>query len=43
MGPMLIAGTLTLTGATDFTVPTLLRETAFATIGLYIGLRFTTD
>jgi membrane AbrB-like protein len=41
MGPMLIAGALTLSGATDFTPPTLLRETAFGAIGLYIGLRFT--
>ena len=40
---MLIAGTLTLTGAADFTVPPLLRETGFAVIGLYIGLRFTTQ
>jgi uncharacterized protein len=43
MGPMLIAGTLTLTGATDFAVPVLARETAFAVIGLYIGLRFTAE
>jgi uncharacterized protein len=41
MGPMLIAGALTLTGITDFTPPTLLREAAFIVIGLYIGLRFT--
>ncbi|HEX4732981.1 MAG TPA: AbrB family transcriptional regulator, partial [Thermoleophilaceae bacterium] len=27
--------------AADFTVPALLRETGFAVIGLYIGLRFT--
>jgi len=43
MGPMLIAGTLTLTGVTDFTPPPLLRETAFIVIGLYIGLRFTSQ
>jgi membrane AbrB-like protein len=43
MGPMLIAGTLTLTGVTDPAVPTLLRETGFAVIGLYIGLRFTME
>jgi uncharacterized protein len=43
MGPMLIAGTLTLTGVSDFTVPTIARETAFVIIGLYIGLRFTQD
>ena len=42
MGPMLIAGALTLTGAADFASPPLVREAAFATIGLYIGLRFTT-
>ncbi|TMK98678.1 MAG: AbrB family transcriptional regulator [Actinobacteria bacterium] len=41
LGPLLIAGALTLTGAIDFTVPPLLRETGFAVIGLYIGLRFT--
>src|SRR3954447_20917932 len=43
MGPMLIAGALTLSGATSFAPPPLLRETAFAVIGLYIGLRFTTQ
>jgi uncharacterized protein len=43
MGPMLIAGTLTLSGATDFAVPPLVRETAFAVIGLFIGLRFTLE
>jgi uncharacterized protein len=43
MGPMLVAGTLTLTGAVDFTTPPLLREAAFAAIGLYIGLRFTAE
>jgi uncharacterized protein len=40
LGPTLLAATLTLTGAIDLTVPPLLRETAFALIGLYIGLRF---
>jgi membrane AbrB-like protein len=43
MGPMLIAGTLTLTGVTDFSVAPVARETAFVIIGLYIGLRFTQD
>jgi membrane AbrB-like protein len=43
MGPMIVAGALTLSGALDFTVPTLLRESAFAVIGLQIGLRFTTQ
>jgi uncharacterized protein len=40
LGPTLIAAALTLSGATDLTVPPLLRESAFAVIGLYIGLRF---
>jgi membrane AbrB-like protein len=31
---------LTLTGVIDVAAPPLLRETAFAAIGLYIGLRF---
>jgi membrane AbrB-like protein len=43
MGPMIVAGALTLSGALDVTVPTLLRESAFAVIGLQIGLRFTTQ
>jgi uncharacterized protein len=43
MGPMLIAGALTLSGVTDFTPPILLREAAFIVIGLYIGLRFTSQ
>jgi membrane AbrB-like protein len=41
IGPMLLAGALTLSGALDFTVPPLLRETGFAVIGLQVGLRFT--
>ena len=40
LGPTLLSAVLTLTGAIDVTVPPLLRETAFAAIGLYIGLRF---
>jgi membrane AbrB-like protein len=41
LGPTLLASALTLSGATpDLAVPPLLREVAFAAIGLYIGLRF---
>jgi membrane AbrB-like protein len=40
LGPTLIAAVLTLGGALDMSVPPLLREVAFAAIGLYIGLRF---
>jgi membrane AbrB-like protein len=42
LGPMLVAGALTLAGA-DFAVPPALRELAFALIGLQVGLRFTFD
>jgi membrane AbrB-like protein len=42
LGPMILAGALTLSGlGDDVTVPPLLRETAFAVIGLQVGLRFT--
>jgi membrane AbrB-like protein len=40
LGPTLLAAVLTLSGAVDVAVPPLLREAAFAAIGLYIGLRF---
>jgi membrane AbrB-like protein len=40
LGPMILSGVVTLSGG-DFTVPPLLREVAFAMIGLRIGLRFT--
>ena len=41
LGPTLLAATLTLSGPADgLVVPPLVRETAFAAIGLYIGLRF---
>jgi membrane AbrB-like protein len=40
LGPLLLTAALTLSGAVDTTVPALLRETAFALIGLYIGLGF---
>src|SRR5439155_4450749 len=40
-GPTLLAAILTLSGVIeDVAVPPLLREAAFAAIGLYIGLRF---
>jgi membrane AbrB-like protein len=41
LGPTLLSAVLTLTGVIDDVgVPPLLREVAFAAIGLYIGLRF---
>ena len=40
IGPMIIAGALTLAGA-GFAVPPVLRELAFGLIGLMVGLRFT--
>jgi membrane AbrB-like protein len=40
IGPMVVAGGLTLAGAGPH-VPPLLRETAFGVIGLQVGLRFT--
>lgn len=42
MGPMVVAGALTLAGV-EFVVPPVVRELAFALIGLQVGLRFTTD
>ena len=41
LGPMILSGVVTLAAVTAFTVPPVLRETAFAVIGLRIGLRFT--
>jgi membrane AbrB-like protein len=41
LGPMLVAGGLTLAGV-DFAVPPVVRELAFGLIGLQVGLRFTT-
>jgi hypothetical protein len=42
LGPMVLAGVLNLTGAIGaLDVPPLLREVAFAVIGLQVGLRFT--
>jgi membrane AbrB-like protein len=44
LGPMLLAAILTLSGPLDgIGVPPLLREAAFAAIGLQIGLRFERD
>jgi membrane AbrB-like protein len=40
LGPMIVAGAVTLSG-TGFAVPPVLRELAFALIGLQVGLRFT--
>jgi uncharacterized protein len=40
LGPMILSGVVTVLGG-DFAVPPLLREIAFAVIGLRIGLRFT--
>jgi membrane AbrB-like protein len=42
IGPMLVAGALVLAGA-GFVVPPVLRELAFALIGLQVGLRFTLE
>ena len=39
---MLVAGALTLAGV-EFAVPPVVRELAFALIGLQVGLRFTLD
>ena len=42
LGPMLLVGALALTGALDgVQVPQVLRQLAFAAIGLQVGLRFT--
>jgi membrane AbrB-like protein len=42
LGPMVLAGAITLSGLdSDLATPPLLRETAFAAIGLQVGLRFT--
>jgi membrane AbrB-like protein len=44
LGPMLLAAALTLAGPIDgVAVPPLVREAAFAAIGLQIGLRFERD
>jgi membrane AbrB-like protein len=42
LGPMIVTGALVLAGPLrDFAVPDLLGQTAFALIGLQVGLRFT--
>ena len=42
LGPMIVCGALVLAGPLDgFAVPDLLGQTAFALIGLQVGLRFT--
>jgi membrane AbrB-like protein len=43
LGPMLVAGAVGLLLTDGFTVPPILREVAFAGIGLQVGLRFTTS
>jgi uncharacterized protein len=44
LGPLILTAVLTFSGAIgDTAVPPLLRETAFAIIGLYIGLGFERD
>lgn len=44
IGPMLVVGALALTGTVDgVQVPEILRQLAFAGIGLQVGLRFTPD
>ena len=44
LGPLILTSALTLSGlADDVPVPTLLRDTAFALIGVQVGLRFTMD
>ena len=44
LGPMIATGALVLAGPLqDFAVPDLLGQTAFALIGLQVGLRFTPD
>jgi uncharacterized protein len=40
LGPMLVAGALTLAGE-SFTVPPAVQQVAFAAIGLQVGLKFT--
>jgi membrane AbrB-like protein len=41
LGPMVVAGVLALSLDHTFEVPSILREPAFAAIGLQVGLRFT--
>ena len=44
LGPMVVTGAVVLSGlAGDFAVPSLLGQTAFALIGLQVGLRFTVE
>ena len=42
LGPMIVAGVVTLS-ITEFAVPPVVRELAFAMIGLQVGLRFTLE
>jgi len=44
LGPLLLTAALTLSGTVhDVTVPPVLRDTAFALIGVQVGLRFTVE
>jgi membrane AbrB-like protein len=44
LGPMIVAGAITLSGLdASLVTPPLLRESAFAVIGLQVGLRFTVE
>jgi uncharacterized protein len=43
LGPLILAGAITLGGGDGLAVPPLAREVAFALIGLEVGLRFTAE
>jgi membrane AbrB-like protein len=43
LGPLILAALASASGLTDATPPALLRDVAFAAIGLQIGLRFTRE
>jgi membrane AbrB-like protein len=43
LGPLILAGAITLATPNELTVPPLAREVSFALIGLEVGLRFTRE